>query len=158
MIVDIPQVLRNEDRNGMASSLEVRPVFLDHRLIEFSWRFPFEQMMQNGMNKAIMRTALKNLIPKHVLENRKKFVRPANLDSLVYDKLYNPLLDEIPKLIKSSDGILKSDLVARYRKSAKSRDINEALVWLRVYMVARWNELHGASFKPFNKILVGSNA
>ncbi|MBF0251420.1 MAG: asparagine synthase (glutamine-hydrolyzing), partial [Alphaproteobacteria bacterium] len=41
MIVDIPQILRNEDRNGMAHGIEIRPVFLDHRLIELAWSYPF---------------------------------------------------------------------------------------------------------------------
>lgn len=135
MVVDIPQVLRNEDRNGMASSIEVRPVFLDHRLFELSWKFPFEKMMQNGSNKSILRKSLRNIIPRKILRNKKKFVRPGSVNFLVY----NSLKKQIENLINSSknEGIWKTNLSKLFDKSCKKNDINEALVWMRFYMMER---------------------
>ena len=133
--VDIPQVLRNEDRNGMANSIEVRPIFLDHRLYELSWKFPFELMMKEGLNKNILRKSLKNIIPSKILNNKKKFVRPGSVNFLVYNSLKKPIEDIITSSKKGQ--IWKNNLSKLFDKSCKKKDINEALVWMRFYMIER---------------------
>lgn len=149
MIIDIPQVLRNEDRNGMAHSIEVRPVFLDHRLLELSWKYSFNLFMQNGTNKTIMRSALKNIIPKKILDNKKKFVRPGSSTYLAYKALKKP----IEKIISSKDLFFKElwvdDLLNLYNASVKADDVNQALVWLRFYMLQRtcFLKLHQSNFE-----------
>lgn len=135
MSIDIPNSLRNEDRNGMASSIEVRPLFLDHRLYEHSWKYPFEMMMKDGLNKNILRKSLENIVPKSILKNKKKFVRPGSVNHLIYDTLKN----EIKELTKSKNKKnLWSDKISNlFEQSCKSRDINHALVWMRFYMIER---------------------
>lgn len=141
MTIDIPQVFRNEDRNGMASSLEVRPIFMDHRLLEKTWTYPYEMMMQEGRNKDIMRSALKGIMPKAILDNLKKFVRPGSVNHLVYHCLDKPLEEILQSpSVKESD-LWQSDLLQRYRQSKLNNDGNHALVWMRFYMLQRLIEM-----------------
>ena len=57
--IDIPHVLRNEDRMSSFFHICARPLFLNHNLIEKIWSFHFKYFMQNGSNKFLLRESLK---------------------------------------------------------------------------------------------------
>ena len=46
-----PVLLRYEDRNSMAFSIESRVPFLDYRLIEFLYSIPTNHIINNGTTK-----------------------------------------------------------------------------------------------------------
>jgi asparagine synthase (glutamine-hydrolysing) len=68
----LPSLLRYEDRNSMAFSIETRLPFLDYRLVELVFSLPDEQRLSGVTGKAILREALADRIPKGVLERRDK--------------------------------------------------------------------------------------
>jgi asparagine synthase (glutamine-hydrolysing) len=68
----LPSLLRYEDRNSMAFSIETRLPFLDYRLVEFVFSLPDDQRLQGATTKAILRQALADRIPRGVLERRDK--------------------------------------------------------------------------------------
>jgi len=68
----IPNLLRYEDRNSMAFSVEGRVPFLDHVLVEYIFNLPIDQKIKNGWNRYVYRNALKDLIPERILNRRKK--------------------------------------------------------------------------------------
>jgi asparagine synthase (glutamine-hydrolysing) len=74
----LPELLRYEDRNSMAHSLEGRVPFLDHRLVEFAYGLPAEELYRDGMTKRVLRDALSDLLPPEVRTRRDKlgFVTP----------------------------------------------------------------------------------
>ena len=61
-------ILVKVDRAAMASSLEVRNPFLDHRIIEYAWKIPQSLKLSEGQSKRILRNSLqirsKNLIER----------------------------------------------------------------------------------------------
>ncbi|MFQ5444066.1 MAG: asparagine synthase (glutamine-hydrolyzing), partial [Nitrospinales bacterium] len=59
-------LLRSEDRNSMAHSVEARLPFLDHRLVEFMFSAPMDQKINNGWTKVILRNAMKDHIPEKI--------------------------------------------------------------------------------------------
>ncbi len=59
------------DIASMANGLEVRCPFLDHRMIEFSARVPFDEKMTLFRTKTFLRNALKDQIPEPI-RNRSK--------------------------------------------------------------------------------------
>ena len=59
----LPGLLRYEDRDSMAFSIEARVPFLDVRLVEFAFRLPGAAKIRNGWTKAILRDALVDEIP-----------------------------------------------------------------------------------------------
>lgn len=73
------QVLAFVDRLSMAHSVEVRPPFLDHRLIEFAARLPGSMKIRNARNKHILKEAVRGLIPDAVIDRPKEgFVLPID--------------------------------------------------------------------------------
>jgi asparagine synthase (glutamine-hydrolysing) len=74
----LPELLRYEDRNSMAHSLEARVPFLDHRLVELAFALPAEELIRRGETKSVLRRALADLLPPQVRDRRDKlgFVTP----------------------------------------------------------------------------------
>lgn len=68
----LPVLLRYEDKNSMAHSIESRVPFLDHRLVEFTVSLPTEHKMYGAQAKQVMRYALANIMPPEVLRRRTK--------------------------------------------------------------------------------------
>jgi len=68
----LPVLLRYEDKNSMAFSLEVRLPFLDHRLIEYIFSLPVTQRLKNGWTKHILRNAMKGILPEKIRRRREK--------------------------------------------------------------------------------------
>lgn len=68
----LPILLRVEDRNSMAHSVEARLPFLDHRLAEFLVRLPAQYKVQGTESKVILRRALAADVPKEIIRRRTK--------------------------------------------------------------------------------------
>ncbi len=77
----LPALLRYEDHNSMAWSVESRTPFMDYRLVEFTLGLPEDFIYKRGRRKTILREAMHNIIPP-AIENRKDkmgFVTPEEL-------------------------------------------------------------------------------
>src|SRR5438270_449572 len=77
----LPELLRYEDRNSMAHSIEARVPFLDYRLVELCFSLPGGELIGGGRTKDVLRRALADLLPPIVRERRDKlgFVTPERL-------------------------------------------------------------------------------
>ncbi|HWB86054.1 MAG TPA: asparagine synthase (glutamine-hydrolyzing) [Bryobacteraceae bacterium] len=64
-------ILYKTDRMSMAHSLEVRPPFLDHRIVEFAASLPAHFKIRGFQQKYILKHLMRNKLPAAVL-NRKK--------------------------------------------------------------------------------------
>jgi asparagine synthase (glutamine-hydrolysing) len=63
----------------MAHSLEVRPPFLDHRVVEFAARLPEKLKIQGNRLKVVLRELMKTRLPRAVIERPKEgFDIPAH--------------------------------------------------------------------------------
>jgi asparagine synthetase B (glutamine-hydrolysing) len=62
----LPALLRFEDRNSMAHSLEARVPFLDHRLVDFAFRLPGDQKIHGAMTKYVLREGLVGILPEPI--------------------------------------------------------------------------------------------
>jgi asparagine synthase (glutamine-hydrolysing) len=67
----LPVVLDRKDRMGMASALEGRVPFLDHRLVEYVVNVPWAMRCFDGREKSLLRAAVRDLLPPSVLERAK---------------------------------------------------------------------------------------
>jgi asparagine synthase (glutamine-hydrolysing) len=68
----LPSVLRYEDRNSMAFSIEARVPFLDQELVEYVLRLPPRAIIDRGFSRAIVREAMAGSLPPEVRLRRKK--------------------------------------------------------------------------------------
>jgi asparagine synthase (glutamine-hydrolysing) len=64
-------ILAKVDRISMAHSLEVRPPFLDHRIIEFASALPPNVQMQGSRQKVILRHLMRDKLPSSILRRKK---------------------------------------------------------------------------------------
>lgn len=73
-------LLDRKDRMSMASGLEVRVPFCDHRLVEYVWNIPWEMKNKDNISKNILRKAAEGILPYDVLMRKKS----------PYPKTHNP--------------------------------------------------------------------
>ena len=59
----LPRALRFRDRLSMAVGTELRPAFLDHRLLAYEFALPPDDLICLGVSKAILRRAVSGLLP-----------------------------------------------------------------------------------------------
>ncbi|MDF2656907.1 MAG: hypothetical protein K0R19_3381 [Bacillota bacterium] len=76
----MPTLLDRKDRMSMASGLELRVPFCDHRIVEYAWNIPWEMKFYNEREKGLLRQALTGLLPEDVLWRKKS----------PYPKTHNP--------------------------------------------------------------------
>jgi asparagine synthase (glutamine-hydrolysing) len=70
------ELLMKQDQMSMATSIESRVPFLDHRLVEFAALLPDEWKLRGWTTKRVLREAMKGLLPDAIL-NRPKMGFPV---------------------------------------------------------------------------------
>ena len=68
----LPHLLRYEDKNSMAHSIESRVPFLDYRVVELAFSMPSEQKLRRGSGKFVLRNAMKGIVPESVTNRQGK--------------------------------------------------------------------------------------
>jgi asparagine synthase (glutamine-hydrolysing) len=92
-------LLMRVDKITMATSVEARVPFLDHKLVEFAMSLPQEMKYSKGETKRVLKRALRGVVPDRVLDRKKQgFGAPINewmlgrLGAFVEDSLLNSSL------------------------------------------------------------------
>ena len=89
----IPYWLRVEDGISMACSIETRVPYLDHELIDHSFKYSSEKIFFNGVNKSQLRRVASCLLPSHIKDLRTKQQRPGNSARIIFDVLFDEAVD-----------------------------------------------------------------
>lgn len=72
-------LLRRLDNSTMFCSVEARVPFVDHTLVEYLYRVPFQYKMQDGIVKAPLKRIFRHRLPKAVVDRKKiGFPVPVN--------------------------------------------------------------------------------
>ncbi len=71
-LTNLQALLRHEDRNSMAFSVEARVPFLDHRLVEFIFSLPSHFKIRDGYTKRVLRDGMRGVIPEKIRWRVKK--------------------------------------------------------------------------------------
>ena len=98
-------LLERKDRMSMASGLEVRVPFSDHRILEYVYNVPWSIKFKNKEEKALLRDAMSDYLPDKILHRKKS----------PYPKTHNPEYERIvtgmfEEAISQPDSILKDIL------------------------------------------------
>jgi len=74
------ELLMKQDQMSMATSLESRVPFLDHKLVEFAARMPDAMKLRGWTTKYVLRRAMRGVLPPQIL-TRKKMGFPTPVGS-----------------------------------------------------------------------------
>ncbi|MBN1817463.1 MAG: asparagine synthase (glutamine-hydrolyzing) [Sedimentisphaerales bacterium] len=152
---DIPYVLRMEDRNSMAHGIEARVPFLDHIFLEYVISHEYGEFMQAGRNKAMLRKAMRNVLPESVLLRRCKSPRPGNNAHFIYDLLYEPMRDLLGDSKGAHEPFLQPNAARLFEEDRQRQDPLRADSWLRIYLLGRWLRLHQDLYRePYISMVV----
>ncbi len=64
-------ILVKSDRMSMAHAVEVRPPFLDHRIVEFSSRLPGKFKIRGNRQKYLLKELMKSRLPSSIAQRKK---------------------------------------------------------------------------------------
>ncbi|HTR35089.1 MAG TPA: asparagine synthase (glutamine-hydrolyzing) [Bryobacteraceae bacterium] len=64
-------ILTKVDRISMAHSIEVRPPFLDHRIVEFAASLPADMRIRGSRQKVILKELMRGKLPPAILSRKK---------------------------------------------------------------------------------------
>ena len=79
----VPVILHEDDLNAMYFSIENRSPFLDRKLFDFSAKIPTHFLIRNGFAKAVLRDAMKGIVPDSIINERRKVGFNAPIFSLI---------------------------------------------------------------------------
>ena len=118
-------LLRDSDIFSMANSLEIRPIFLDHKLIEFALSIPDSFKIEKNIQKKIIREFLKDKLPKEVFESEKKgFEFPYLLwmNGILNQKFIELLNNR--EIIEIINFYFSKKFIERLNKRAQKKNLN----------------------------------
>ncbi|HEY5585094.1 MAG TPA: asparagine synthase (glutamine-hydrolyzing) [Ruminiclostridium sp.] len=98
-------LLERKDRMSMASGLEVRVPFSDHRILEYVYNVPWNIKFKNGVEKSLLRESMSEYLPDKILY-RKKSPYPKTHNPQ-YEAIVSNMLEDV---MSSKDSILKDIL------------------------------------------------
>jgi asparagine synthase (glutamine-hydrolysing) len=139
-----PRLLRDIDAMSMAHSLEMRPVFLDHRLIELLLRVPAHVRLDQ---KRLLFDAIRRFLPAELLSDlaaRPKRTFTFPLAQWMSQELRPMVEDTFSSTRLAASGILQPDAVrALWRRYD---DVPARVGWSRIwdlFVLVRWCEMMG---------------
>jgi len=119
------ELLMKQDQMSMATSVESRVPFLDHKLVEFTCSLPERLKLRGGTTKYILRESMKGVLPEAIL-SRSKMGFPVPIAAW-FRGAYRSVIDEYVLSERAmSRGLFNSDfvrdLVNRHQSGAENHD------------------------------------
>jgi asparagine synthase (glutamine-hydrolysing) len=116
-------ILAKVDRMSMAHSVEIRPPFLDHRIVEFAASLPERLKIRGSRQKVILRSLMKDRLPQSVLAHGK-----IGFDIPAHEWLRGPLLPLLKESLSdgaaSYPGLFQSKAIDCYLQDHLARRAN----------------------------------
>ena len=110
------------DRCAMAFSIEARVPFCDERVIEVSLSIPPALNLKDGTEKAVLREAFRDILPKEIAE-RRKYALPESKDVALYRMILAAFDQQILQADESLWTILNQEHALELRNLAEQKII-----------------------------------
>jgi asparagine synthase (glutamine-hydrolysing) len=138
----IQALLRYEDRNAMAFSLENRVPFLTPALVQLLFSLPEEYLLAaDGTRKAVFRQAMRGIVPDVVLDRRDKI--GFSVPMAAWFEALAPWIAERLEHVGGLPGVQAGEVQRRWRGEGRRTD--PYMVW-RCVSLSIWAERFGARF------------
>ncbi|WP_270344331.1 asparagine synthase (glutamine-hydrolyzing) [Bacillus mobilis] len=138
-------ILLKADKMSTAHSLELRVPFLDKEVFDVASKIPTELKIANRTTKAILREAVRGIVPDHVLD-RKKLGFPVPIRHWLKDEMHNWAVN----IIKESEtqhlidkqyvlNLLEAHCTDKGDYSRKIWTVLAFMVWHQVYIEHKYD-------------------
>ncbi|MBM4229262.1 MAG: asparagine synthase (glutamine-hydrolyzing) [Gammaproteobacteria bacterium] len=139
----LPSLLRYEDRNSMAWSIEAREPFLDFRLVDFALSLPDDAKIYDGRLKYVLREAMRPYLPEEILNRRDK----VGFVTAEINWLDSPFISEICGSIAAENVRFSQwvdvDRLLNVLKRREKLSLPLKRGVLRLFIASRWSRLYG---------------
>jgi asparagine synthase (glutamine-hydrolysing) len=142
----LPPLLRYEDRNSMAHSIESRVPFLTPQIAGFLFSLPDEYIIsRDGVSKSVFRAAMRGIVPDAILDRRDKigFQTPEQ----TWLATLRPWVDAVLRgeAARAIPALNHTRVHAEWADIAGGRRPFDSRAWRWINLI-RWAELNGATF------------
>jgi asparagine synthase (glutamine-hydrolysing) len=134
---NLPMLLRYEDRNSMAHSVEARVPFLDHRLVEFVTGLPSGHLIGEGTTKRVLREAMRGAIPEPIRNRRDKIGFQTAEERWMRQDDPERVRALVARSVEAAEGILTPGTLTRADDMLAGRRPLDPWVW-RVVSTGAW--------------------
>ena len=116
-------ILVKSDRMSMAHAVEVRPPFLDHRIVEFTAKLPASLLIRGSRQKVLLKDVMKDKLPPAILQRPK-----MGFDIPAHEWLRGPLrpllMDTVQTGLMDYPGLFHAEAVNACVRSHLERRVN----------------------------------
>lgn len=109
----LPTLLRNYDRYSMINGVEIRMPFLDYRILKFAFSIPYKSKIRNGFSKAIVRDAMRGLVPNEILDRKIKIGFNSPMNSWLKGRMKDWIIDVITSSDFKNSALVNAPVVTR---------------------------------------------
>ncbi|HLG15348.1 MAG TPA: asparagine synthase (glutamine-hydrolyzing) [Blastocatellia bacterium] len=130
-------LLMRVDKITMATSVEARVPFLDHKLVELAMAIPQRLKYRGREKKHILKQALRGVIPDRVIDRKKKgFAAPIN--EWMLDRLGGFVEDALMGSALRERALFDYDFVGRLLKEQRAGRVNYSLFLWSLLNLSLW--------------------
>jgi asparagine synthase (glutamine-hydrolysing) len=130
-------ILVKSDRMSMAHAVEVRPPFLDHRIVEFAARLPARLKIRGAEQKLVLKELRKDKLPASILQGKKTgFDIPAH--EWLRGPLRGMLVDTLQEGLSEYGQLFNGDVVQSFVKRHLDRQANAGYHLWGLMILFQW--------------------
>lgn len=139
----LPRLLRYEDRNSMAHSVEARLPFLDHPLVEFAIGLWDQHKVVGGDTKRVLRSAMAGHLPAKVAQRRDKLGFATPQEKWFRGPMQQELERGVSQTLDIFPGLFNNGEVMHYVRAAMdgTRSADQRL-W-QIFNLGVWGKVFG---------------
>lgn len=128
------------DKMGMAHSVELRPPFLDHELVDFVFQIPARLKIRGLNEKYILKRSMDGLVPSSICERKKQPLQPPGRDFL--QRLSPMLQDLLSERAIQEKGYFDPAFVQRVLLEYQTgRRMDHVGLIITIFFVQLWDEV-----------------
>jgi asparagine synthase (glutamine-hydrolysing) len=144
----LPRLLKWDDRNSMAFSVEGRYPLLDHELIELCLSFAPHTLYRLGWTKYPLRLGLRHKLPAKVFQRRSKFGFETPQDHWLCGTLRPALESWLDSDRPAWQYVAREDVrrLAEQTWRLKGKQTEPGLALFRIFIFDRWLEIFGVQY------------
>jgi asparagine synthase (glutamine-hydrolysing) len=132
----LEHLLKWEDRNSMAFSLEARVPFLDHHLVEATLSANGSEIVKNGMTKYLLRESMKGILPEEIRIRKDKigFGTPQDewIRTIEFQSLFNEIINSSSFRNRNFINIKSAKTLFQKHLEYKTNSSNE--IWKLIHL------------------------